>query len=70
MVSELAHRTHIVHVTPHVFRHTFAYELLKTGATIVEVAHLLGHSSIITTQIYTVPTLEDRTRAVERLSRE
>lgn len=41
------------HITPHTFRHTLATLLLEEDVDITYIQKLLGHSSIVTTQIYT-----------------
>ena len=47
-------------VYPHNFRHMFAREYMKTFNNLVELADILGHSSIETTRIYTKASKEPR----------
>ncbi|WP_281278673.1 tyrosine-type recombinase/integrase [Micromonospora pisi] len=55
-------------ITPHVLRHTFATDLIRAGTDLVTVAELLGHASLESTRIYTLPTDDDLDAAVARLT--
>lgn len=52
--------------TPHSFRHTMATHMLRNKADLRHIQALLGHASIISTQIYTHMSLEDLKEVVRR----
>ena len=67
IIRDAAHRAGIDKtISPHTFRHSFATHLLEGGAGIRQCQEMLGHESIVTTEIYTHLDGEHLRETVER----
>ena len=56
-------------VHPHNFRHLFAFEYLKNGGNVLNLADILGHSSIETTRLYTRADTNSNNDILEKMYR-
>lgn len=54
-------------VHPHSFRHYFAKEFMNQYNNVLDLADILGHSSLETTRIYTRSTVEEKRRKLENM---
>ena len=68
IIQKYAYIAKIKHISPHVFRHTCAKNLIDAGQSIDRVSKILGHSNINTTSIYTMPTEQDLHITMESIS--
>lgn len=66
VVKKYGWKARIPGLKPHALRHTCATNMLRAGASLVEVAAMLGHARIDTTARYTIPSPADVARAAER----
>lgn len=66
-LEELGEAAKVEGVSPHVFRHTFAKNLVDVGVSLEKVAMLLGHTNLNTTKIYITPGMVDLEKAVAML---
>jgi integrase/recombinase XerC len=70
IVKKYAYQARQEDVTAHTLRHSFAKNLVDAGTPLDQVAILLGHESLDTTQIYTRPGERDLVRAVRQAAGE
>lgn len=55
-------------ISPHNLRHSYATHLIESGVDLLEVQHILGHESILTTVRYTQLTDQTKRNAITRIN--
>ena len=68
IIKKYAYISKIEHVSPHSLRHTCAKNLIDAGQPIDRVSKILGHSSVNTTTIYTMPTERDLQKTIDSIA--
>ncbi len=66
IVASAARKAGLRHAHPHMLRHSFATHLLEHGADLITIRDLLGHSSVMTTQIYASVTKSHMEKTLQR----
>lgn len=59
-----------VDLSPHKMRHTTAMELLASGVDLIYIRDLLGHASVMTTEVYARTDAQLKRKAIEAASKE
>jgi hypothetical protein len=67
-LGELGEQLLVLGAADEPVRHIFATDLTRAGTDLVTVAELLGHASLDSTRIYTLPTADDLDDAIARLT--
>jgi site-specific recombinase XerD len=57
-----------IDITPHMLRHTVGYQLVKKNTPMTTIQQILGHESILTTNLYTQTTEQDKADALNSLA--
>jgi integrase/recombinase XerD len=72
ILANCAHAAHTEHpdlvpetISPHVLRHSKAMHLLENGVNLIYIRDILGHASIVTTEVYAKASPEMKRRAIE-----
>lgn len=66
VMIDLAQLINLADLTAHTLRHTFAHNLATTGASLTEIADILGHDTLQTTRIYITSSEKEQATAIER----
>lgn len=66
----ITHLEDVSHVSPHMFRHSFATSLLNNGADIRSVQEILGHENLSSTEIYADVTVDTLMKSYDKVFEE